>query len=75
MSSRIDSTEKPIWSKNPLALVLFGRADDTVGNPHRAQSNQFELFELIIRLTSDKQLSIEQFEATVSRSTVSSPPS
>ena len=27
---------------------LFGRGDDTVGKPHRAQISQFELFEIII---------------------------
>ena len=55
--------------------VLFGRGDDTVGNPHRAQISQFELFELLLSLKLDKQFSIEQFEPTASRSTVSSPPS
>ena len=28
--------------------LCFGRGDDTVGNPHRAQISQFELFELFI---------------------------
>ena len=54
--------------------VLFGRGDDTVGNPHRAQISQFELFELILSLKLDKQFPVEQFEATVSQSTVPSPP-
>ena len=27
---------------------VFGRGDDTIGNPHRAQIHQFELFELIV---------------------------
>ena len=52
---------------------LFGRGDDTVGNPHRAQIYQLELFQLFILLKVDKQLSIERFEPTVSQSTVSSP--
>ena len=26
--------------------ICFGRGDDTVGNPHRAQISQFEPFEL-----------------------------
>ena len=52
----------------------FGRGDDTVGNPHRAQIYQFELFELILALKLGKQFSVEQFEATVSQSTVPSPP-
>ena len=33
---------------------LVGRGDDTVGNPHRAQISQFELFELILLLKFDK---------------------
>ena len=53
----------------------FGRGDDTVGNPHRAQIVQFELFELCVLLNLDKQFSVEQFEPTVSQSTVPSPPS
>ena len=40
----------------------------------RAQISQFELFELIL-LKLDKQLPVERFEATVSESTVPSPPS
>ena len=51
----------------------FGRLDNTIGNPHRAQISQVELFEIIILLKLGKQLSVEQFEATVSQSTVSSP--
>ena len=50
------------------------KGDDTVGHPHRAQILQFELFELTLLLKLDKQLSIEQFEAAVSQSTVPSPP-
>ena len=50
----------------------FRRGDDTVGNPHRAQIYKFELFELIPLLKLDKQLLVEQFEATVSQSTVPS---
>ena len=49
------------------------RGHDTVGNPHRAQNYQFEFFEPILLLKSDKQLPVEQFEATVSQSTVPSP--
>ena len=33
--------------------VKFGRGDDTVGNPHRAQISQFELFELTLLLKLD----------------------
>ena len=59
----------PVW-KAPR----IGRGDDTVGNPHRAQIYQFELFEPILLLKLDKQLPVERFEATVSLSTVPSPP-
>ena len=57
-----------------FAAALTGRGDDMVGNPHRAQIYQFELFELILSLNLDKQLPVEQFEAKVSQSTVPSPP-
>ena len=42
----------------------IGRGDDTVGNPHRAQISQFELFELVLLLKLDKRFPVEQFEAT-----------
>ena len=45
-----------------------------MGNPHRAQISQFELFELILSLKLDKQLAVEQFEATASQSAVITPP-
>ena len=51
----------------------FGRGDDTVGNPHRTQISQFELFELILLLKFDKQLPVERFEAAVSQSAVPPP--
>ena len=59
-----------------LGTVLANarKGDDTVRNPHRAQLSQFELFELILLFKFDKQLPVEQFEATVSQSTVPSPP-
>ena len=38
-----------------------------------AQIYQFELFELLPLLKLDKQLPVEQFEATASQSTVTSP--
>ena len=56
------------------ASAALGRGDDKVGNPHRAQISQFELFELILSLKLDKQFPVEQVEATVSQSTVPSPP-
>ena len=40
-----------------------------VGNPHRAQNVQFDLFEFILLLKLDKQLPVEQFESAVSQST------
>ena len=53
----------------------FGRGDDTVGNPHRANIfYRFELFELIVLLKLDKHFPVEHFEATISQSTVPSPP-
>ena len=61
-----------------------GRGDDSVGKPSssshlsirvfRAQFSLLELFELVLLLKLDQQFPVEQFEATVSRSTVSSPP-
>ena len=44
--------------------ALFGRGDDTVGDPHRARNYRFELFELVLLLKLDKQLPVEQFEAS-----------
>ena len=55
-------------------MAILGRGDDTVGSPHRAQISRFELFELILLSKLDKHFPVEQFEATVSRSTVPSPP-
>ena len=65
-----------------LVFNLLGRGElsiplipyDTVGNPHRTQIDQFELFELILLLKLNKQFPVEQFEATVSRSRGPSPP-
>ena len=45
-----------------------------VGNPHPAQNVEFELSELILLLKLDKQFTVEQVEATLSQSTVPSPP-
>ena len=50
-------------------VAKVGRGDDTVGNPRRAQTLQFEPFELILLSKLGKQLPVEQFEATVSRTT------
>ena len=54
-------------------IASFGRGDGAVGNPHRAQISQFELFELkyiwirvfrayILLLKLDEQFPVEQFE-------------
>ena len=56
-----------------MYTTLLGRGDDTVGNPRRAQTSQFEFVELTILLQVDKRFPVEQFEATVSQSTVPSP--
>ena len=45
----------------------FGRGDDTIGNPHRAQMSQFELFELFLLSRLGKQVSIKHFEPAVSQ--------
>ena len=68
-----------VWCKRRTSRVAmsrsrpgcFGRGNDTVGNPHRAQICQFKLFEFILFLKLDN---VEQFEARVSQSTVPSPP-
>ena len=51
---------------NKSACIQVRRADDTVGNPHRAQICQFEFFELFLLFNVDNHLSIEQFELTAS---------
>ena len=38
-----------------LPLPSLGRGDDTVGNPHRAQISQFELFELFLFILEIRQ--------------------
>ena len=70
-------TRSPSHEASPRSADIqpFRRGDDTVGNPHRAQFFQFELFELILLLKLDRQFSVEQFEPSVSQSTVPSPPS
>ena len=79
--TRVTNSVPPILSWDVSARVLlpnccffFGMGDATIGIPHRAQFPQFELFELILVLKLDKQFPVEQFEATVSQSTVASPP-
>ena len=55
--------------------AVLERGDDAVGNPHRAQISQFQLFQLILLSKLDKQFYLEPFEATVSQSRAPSPPS
>ena len=55
-------------------LRKLSRGDETVGNPYRAQIYRLELFEFILLLKLDKQLPVEQLEATLSQSTVPSTP-
>ena len=45
----------------------FGRGDDAIGNPHRAQIFRFKFFELILLLKLDKRPPVEQFEALLYR--------
>ena len=58
----------------PLALFArpdFGRGDDTVGDPHRAQISQFELFELfelILSLKLNRRFPVEQIRGRSSDS-------
>ena len=80
-SSERDSSSRRSKPKRALAdepCAAPGRysegGDDTVGNPHSAQISQFAVFERILLSKLGKQISIEQFEPTVSQSTVSSPP-
>ena len=60
---------RAIWV---FTQAMFGTGDAAVGNPHRAQLVQFELFELIVLLKSDSKFPVQQFEATASQSTVPS---
>ena len=67
------STRHMSSTQHSFRLLLSEGGDDAVRNPHRAQISQFELFELVLLLRLDKQFPVEQFEATVSQSTVPSP--
>ena len=65
----------PIWAlPNRQTCPFHRKGDDTVGSPHRARISRFELFELTLLLKLDMQFPVEQFEATVSQSTVPYPP-
>ena len=45
-SDSCSGVEKAIRQRIGQQTTAFGRVDDTVGNPHRAQISQFEFFEL-----------------------------
>ena len=57
----------------PILIPLVRKGDDTVGDPHRAQIYQFELFELMLAFNLDNQLPDEQLEARASQSAVPAP--
>ena len=71
-SARPSST--PSTRRASSAAPALGRGDDTVGDPHRAQIVQFDLFEFILLSKLGKQFSVEQFEAAVSQWAVPFPP-
>ena len=73
MPGYVAQTPVQAWLKCLTACSVFRRGDDAVGNPHRAQVVQFELFELVLLLKLEKQFPVEQFEAIVSQSAVPSP--
>ena len=54
-------------------LYIFGRGDDTVGNPHRAEISQFQLFGLILLLKLDTVPRRATRADRASQSTVPSP--
>ena len=68
---------RPVPASRLLWIMWYSEGglirDDTVGNPHRAQISQSELFENILLLKLCQQLPVEQFEAAVLQSTL--PPS
>ena len=51
------------YSAAKLSWKDLGRGDNTVGNPHRAQTSQYELSEFLLLLKLDEQFPVEQFEA------------
>ena len=59
------------WFSMRTSGAKFRRGDETVVNPHRAKTFQFEFFNRILWFKLDNQSSIEQFEPTGSQSTVS----
>ena len=63
------------WAILARTLSVFGRGDDIrLETLIELKFVSSKLFELILLLNLDKQFSIEQFEPTVSRSALPSPP-
>ena len=56
-SSNNNSNKRGRTARSSAQTLPFGRGDDTVGNPHRAQISQFELLELKIINSSFSSLS------------------
>ena len=54
-------------------IVMYDSILLTVGNPRRAQIVQSDIIELVLILRLDKRFPVEQFDAAVSQSTVTSP--
>ena len=74
--------EKKVWTDMNRARQEDRDEKDRKGGwyawrpyPHRAQMVQLEFFELILLSKLDKQFPVEQFEATISQSSVPSLPS
>ena len=68
-------TSSPAKSGREGHCVKFGRGDDTVGHPHRAQIFRFELFELVLLLKlGTVPCRAIRGNSIVSQSTVPSPP-
>ena len=64
-------------SREPAKSATSGSSEGVMirsETPHRARISQFEPFELILLLQLDQKFPVERFEATVSQSTVPSPP-
>ena len=54
------------FRRSGIQFREFGRGDDTVGSPRRAQISQLDLFELVLLSKSGKRFSVERFEPTIS---------
>ena len=53
---------------------MFGRGDDTLGKPRRAQISQLELFEIALLLKLYQQFTVERFQVSAFQSMVPCPP-